>query len=264
MTSGRAGERNLLFPRGAEITRDTPPGHFNAIFLNEVRPLDTPDFVEAVKRANEQGGFVFWNHQEWKGPERGAWMDVHTKLYENKWLHGMEVCNGETYYPTAHRWCLEKGLTMLGNSDIHGPDLSEASAPDDHRTLTLVFAKSRSLQGLRDALLAGRTAVWYQDQIIGRNEWLQKLFDGCVRIAPPHLKTNNAVWVQVRNECDLDVRLERTGSVGPKEITLPARSVTLLKIPSKQPDVPMKLAYTATNFVIEPERGLPVTLRIGG
>ena len=54
-------ERGLLFPKGAEITRDTPPGHFNAIFPSDVRPLDTPDFVGAIKRANEQGtpGFTF-------------------------------------------------------------------------------------------------------------------------------------------------------------------------------------------------------------
>jgi hypothetical protein len=263
LAAARAKERNLLFPRATEITRDTPPGHFNAIFLNDVAPLDTPDFVEAVKQANAQGAFVFWNHQEWKGPERGAWTDVHTQLYENKWFQGMEVCNGETYYPTAHRWCLEKGLTMLGNSDIHDPDLNETSAPDKHRTLTLVFAKQRSIEGLKEAIFAGRTAVWYQGQLIGRQEWLKPLFDRCVVVEPPHLKAKNAVWIQVRNVCDLDIQLSRTGNVGPDEISLPARTVTLLKIQTQQPDALLELSYTATNFVIEPEQGMPVTLRIG-
>jgi hypothetical protein len=261
---GRARERNLLFPKGAEITRDTPPGHFNAIFLSEASVLDTPDFVEAIKRANEQKAFVFWNHQEWKGPERGAWMDVHTLLYENRWFQGMEVCNGGTYYPTAHRWCLEKGLTMLGNSDVHDPDGKEESTPDDHRTLTLVFAKQRSIEGLKEALLAGQTAVWFQNQLIGRQEWLLPLFENSVLVEPPHLKTKNALWVQVRNRCDVDIRLLRTGNVGPAEITLPARTVTLLKVPTPKPDAPLELPYTAANLLIAPDQGMPITLQIGG
>jgi hypothetical protein len=44
-----AKDKPLLLIRGAEITRDTPPGHFNAIFLNDVNPLDTPDLVEAIR-----------------------------------------------------------------------------------------------------------------------------------------------------------------------------------------------------------------------
>jgi hypothetical protein len=77
---GGAKERDLLLPRATEITRETPPGHFNAIFLDDVNPLDTPDFVEAVKQANQQGAFVFWNHQGWKGEEKGRWLEVHTTL----------------------------------------------------------------------------------------------------------------------------------------------------------------------------------------
>ena len=78
LAAGPAKAHNLLLAKAAEITRDTPPGHFNAIFLKDVNPLDTPDFLEAIKRANEQGAFVFWNHQGWQGEEKGRWLDVHT------------------------------------------------------------------------------------------------------------------------------------------------------------------------------------------
>lgn len=37
---------------------------------------------------------------------------------------------------------------MLGNSDIHHPDLNEVTTPKNHRTLPLVFAKERALDGL--------------------------------------------------------------------------------------------------------------------
>jgi hypothetical protein len=264
LVAGPARQMNLLLPRGAEITRDTPPGHFNAIFLSDVNPLETEDLVEVFKRANQQGAFLFWNHQGWKGPEAGRWLEIHTTLYENKLLHGMEVCNGDEYYPDAHRWCLEKNLTMLGNSDIHDPDLRKQSAPDDHRTMTLVFAKERRLASVKEALVERRTAVWFQDQLIGRQELLEPLFAQCIRVAKPHLRSKDAVWVVIRNLCDLEIKLQRTGKLGPPQVTLPARSTILAKIGLRTPQEPAELSYTAVNFLIAPGKGLPVTLKIEG
>ncbi len=264
LAAGPAKVANLLLARGAEITRDTPPGHFNAIFLSDVDPLDTEDFVEAIKRANEQGAFVFWNHQGWKGPEKGRWLEVHTTLYENGWMHGMEVCNGDTYYPDAHKWCLERNLTMMGSSDVHRPDLREKSLPDDHRPMTLVFAKERTLDALKEALKEGRTAVWFEDRVIGRRQWLEPLFDGCVQVSRPHLRSKDAVWVEVNNASSADIRLQRTGPVGPGELTLPARSTRVVKIGTRTPADPLELRYTAANFLVGLEEGLPVVLQVAG
>ena len=48
---------------GQEITRKMPPGHINAIFLEDANPLlDLEDSVKGIIEANEQGAFVFWNH----------------------------------------------------------------------------------------------------------------------------------------------------------------------------------------------------------
>jgi hypothetical protein len=262
LAAGPARQRNLLLPRAAEITRDTPPGHFNAIFLDDVNPVDTEEFLDAIRQANQQGAFVFWNHQGWKGAEAGRWLDVHTQMYDNGWLHGMEVCNGDGYHPDAHKWCLEKGLTMLGTSDIHGPDLNEKTTPEEHRTLTLAFVKERTLEGLKEALVEGRTVVWFQDQLIGKREWLEALLAESVCVARPHLRTGNAVLVEIRNACDVEINLQRTGDLGPPNLTLPARAVTLVKIGTPNPTEPLELSYTATNLLIGPEEGLPVTLRV--
>ena len=261
LAAGKAREAGLLFPRGTEITRSTPPGHFNAIFLNDVTPLVTDDFVEAVKQANQQGGFVFWNHQAWQGEEKGQWLEVHSTLFDNGLLHGMEVCNGDSYYPTAHRWCLEKNLTMMGNSDIHAPDLNQQSTAKEHRTMTLVFAKERTPDALKEALVEGRTAVWFKDQIIGKREFLEPLFQQSVKVAPPHQRGGKAVWTKIRNVCDLDITLERVGSPGPLHLVLPARATSLVKTSVEDPSKPVKLSYVATNFLIGPEEGLPVVLR---
>jgi 3',5'-nucleoside bisphosphate phosphatase len=259
-----AKSSGVLLTRGAEITRETPPGHFNAIFLSDARPLETGELLEAVKRASDQGAFVFWNHQGWQGPEKGRWLDVHTKMFENKWLRGMEVCNGDEYYPQAHQWCLEKNLTMLGNSDIHDPDLRPRSAPDDHRTMNLVFAKEKTLPAIKEALLAGRTAVWYKNELIGRREWLEPLFKECLRVAPPHRRSDKAVWVRMQNLCDVELRLERSGDVGPSRLELPARGTIETEIHVAARSKSLELKYAAKNFLIAPRTGLPVTLRIPG
>ncbi|MBN2022521.1 MAG: hypothetical protein JW809_06975 [Pirellulales bacterium] len=255
---------NLLLIRGAEITRPTPPGHFNAIFLRDVDALVQDDFLAVVEEANRQEAFVFWNHPGYETEGKSPWRDVHTRIFEKKWLHGIEVANGDRYYPAAHRWCLEKNLTMMGNSDIHPPDARTASRPGNHRTATLVFAKERTVPALKEALFAGRTAVWHQDKLIGRREWLAPLFERSVRVRQPHLRRADALWVEIENRSDMNIALARTGKVGPHGLTLPARAVALVKILSNRPEEPITLEYTATNFWIEPEKGLPVTLCIPG
>ena len=258
LSAGSAKTHDLLLFRSTEITRDTPPGHFNAIFLEDIDPLDTEDFVEAVGRAAGQGAFIFWNHQEWKGPEKGRWLDVHTTLFDNGWLHGMEVCNNTSYYPSAHRWCLEKNLTMIGNSDIHAPDLLEQNTSDEHRTMTLVFAAERTPEAVKDALIKGRTAVWFENQIIGRREYLEPLFAGCVEITAA-VRAGRYLWLHIRNNCSADIQLAGADDTA---LTLTAGATTLIRMPAGKPTEPIELNYTATNFLIAPDTGLPVVLKI--
>ena len=97
---------DMLLIRGTELTRDTPPGHFNALFLENIDKLETPEFLDAIKAAHDQGAFVFWNHQAWKGEESGSWLDVHTTMFDNKcfkaWKSAME--NPTTRRPTNGAW----------------------------------------------------------------------------------------------------------------------------------------------------------------
>lgn len=262
MVSGIAVKYDLLFSKGTEITRATPPGHYNAIFLKDVQPLDTPKFLDSIKAANEQDAFVFWNHHDWKGEEKGNWAEVQETMLEKKWLHGIEVANGKKYYPRAHKWCLEKGLTMIGNSDIHHPDLRLKSTADDHRSLTLVFAKERTITSIKEALKEGRTAVWHKDMLIGREAQLAPLFAECVKFGPIHHRTKKNAYLKVRNISPMDLQLTKTGSIGPRELTLPAGSATLLKlnVPKSKKDI--QLDYMVKNLLIAPEKGLPISVKI--
>ncbi len=78
-----AKDRGILLIRAAEITRDTPPGHFNALFLKDINPLNTKELLDCMAEADKQGAFIWWNHPDWK-PEHKGWFDIHTTLYEKE------------------------------------------------------------------------------------------------------------------------------------------------------------------------------------
>ncbi len=273
LAAGPAREFGIMLIRGAEITRDTPPGHFNAVFLQKVSDLgflkdvakeDVEGLLKAFQVAVEQGAFIFWNHPGWKGPELGKWGPVQEELFKRGWLHGVEICNGATYYREAHEYALERNLTLIGTSDIHGPDLTKQTTPAEHRTLTLAFPKERTPESLREALMTGQTIVWYQDMLIGRQPMLEAYFEQCLKVRPPHLRTQNRVLFVLENNSAIDIRLERAGNIGPASITVPAGGIVLVNIGTNQPKAPMELKYVVSNWWIAPDVGLPVVIHVPG
>ena len=149
---------------------------------------------------------------------------------------------------------------MMANSDIHAPSLITKTTPDNHRTLTLVFAKEKTLEAVREALARGRTTVWYKDRLIGQDDFLDAIFTTSVKVASALRKGKRRARLEIANTCDLNIRLQRTGKTGPEELLLQAgRSITLKTKVSKDADR-VELAYTAENMLVAPEKGLPVKI----
>ncbi len=258
----RAKERNILLIRAAEITRDTPPGHYNAIFLNDIDPLETPGFFDCLAAAGEQDAFIFWNHHSWKGEDLGKWCETQTKMLSKSVLHGMEVANGGSYYPSAHKWCMEMKLTMLGNSDIHSPSINYTYTAQEHRTLTLVFASHRCPTCVRDALEKRRTAVWHKNMIVGREAVLKPLLAACVEVASPVWVKKDTLGFDVTNRALIDLEIERTGSYGPRKVTIPARSRYYMTTKINTQSDSTQMAFRVNNFLVAPGQGLTETLEI--
>lgn len=182
---------NIIVIKGNEITK-TPPGHFNAIFLSDSEKLDHEDFMNNFIAAKEQNAFITWNHP------RKEWLPIHTLLFEQGMMQGIEIVNEVTYYPHAHQWALEKNLTMLGNSDIHRKMRLKKGK---HRPLTLVFAKDSSPESIHEALLDRRTAVYFNDQILGYEKYLKEIFEKSLSIQVN--KIENTVEITFNNDTDL-------------------------------------------------------------
>ena len=263
-----AKARGILLVKGSEITRSMPPGHHNAIFLTNSDALDTPDYMDAFKAAKSQGAFIFWNHPGWlsQQPDTTLWWPEHTKLLEQGMMQGIEVVNG-SYFREAHQWCLDKKLTMIGNTDAHAP--LPVYAAGQHRTMTLVFANNATLEGIKEALIARRTAVYHEEYVIGEEKFLKELFENALDWSMT--KADNVVTVTVKNTSDLSFRLKlanhdrrlvyfRNSDIAPYVIG-PNRTQTFT-VRLLDGVTGGDVNFIVQNFLILPDTGMPYTLKI--
>ena len=181
-----AEKSELMVIAGTEITKSMPPGHSNAIFVKDVNKIMHDNYMDAHLAARKQGAFIFWNHPHWIGQRK----DGSVKLYEEvkdlidkNLLHGIEVTNERTYSDQAIQVALDHNLTMLGTSDVHGFVDWDYNIPHGgHRPVTLVFSKRKNLKDLKRSLFQGRTAVWYNNLLIGKSEWIKPLLESSIKI----------------------------------------------------------------------------------
>ena len=188
-----AEKNNLILVHGTEITKKVmPPGHFNALFVEDVNAMAAvvDDWRKMLAVATDQGGFVHWNHPGWVAPtsgglERGAPMRFFDEIEEVRakgHLHGVEVFNGTSFYPIALDWCNERDLAPVANTDIHQSDWNTYGHQNPLRPMTLLFAKDRSYESVREAFFAKRVVGWAANMILGRQPWVEKLFRSSVEI----------------------------------------------------------------------------------
>jgi len=266
----------VIVIRGAEITRSMPPGHFNAVFLKDAEALATPEWRDSIDAAIKQGAFIFWNHPGWTGQQPdgvGRWYAEHDELLAKGAMHGIEVVNGTSYYPEAHKWCLEKKLTMLCNSDEHTPiSFNYGQSPDDHRPITLVFAAKRTASSIKDALVNRRTAVYSKNLLVGEEQFLNPIFERSIRVIQPPspIKGTGRVYAQIRNSSDITYQLRLRGEVddvtAPGSIELIAGRTVLMELRGRATAEAGKktvsLPYRVENLLVAPDRGLDVTIKV--
>ena len=260
-----ARARGIMLIRGSEITRAMPPGHSNAIFLTNSDELDKPNYMDAFRAAKAQNAFFFWNHPCWDAqqPDTTLWFEEHTKLLQEGMMHGIEVVNGSQYCPEAHRWCIEKNLTLIGVSDVHQP--MQRFAPGEHRSMTLVFARSRTPEAIHEALKERRTVVYFNQNIIGEEKYLKELFENALEITTE--KTDNAVRITFKNNSDLPFRLKKTGDHDPRlvyfrEFNIAPNGIHTITVRLEGGITGGDVKFSVENFWIEPNKGMKYTIKI--
>jgi len=279
----KGDRQDIIVIKGTEITRQMPPGHLNAIFIQDASSIETSlinlkhtsktpssfmdsidhqlkDYNNALKVAHEQGGFIFWNHPGWASQAQDGIKiyDVHKELIEKGWINGIEVANSGEWYPEAFQWCLDNNLAMLSNSDIHQTEEIFESSPNvDNRPVTLVFTKSRSVDGIREALDAARTVVWFNNMVIGRKEFVEPLFYNSIEISGAFFTDEKGrSFFNLKNNSDFVFRMKDLDS-NEKLILLPQSTLII-----RFDEVRYSRRMVVNNFLIEPDKSLEITLEV--
>ena len=158
----------------------------------------------------------------------------------------------------------ERQLTILANSDAHDP--IPPPADGFRRPITLLFARTADLDGVRDALTARRTAAWLGDEVWGAEEYLRGIWNGAIVVEASTPERNPIL--RVRNTSAIPMRLavrrapEWLAFAGP--LTLDAERVTVLR-PSFDAAAPagehrVEIELEVSNLHVGPGRNLTVTI----
>ena len=267
--------KDLIVVLGAEITRKMPPGHANAIFISDANKLLADSAMAAFREARNQGAFIFWNHPNWiaQRPDGIATLtDMHRMLIKEGLLNGIEIVNDVTYSEEALQIALDHHLTIMGTSDIHGLVDWRYKIPEGgHRPVTLVFAKEKSEAALKDALLAGRTVVWFDNILAGRSEYLTPLIEQSLTVKNAKtLQTSRGPSivqaVTIENNSDADYILENLSGYSLHSasdvLTIPAHDTTLVEVKTVEQVTAFDLRFRVLNAVTAPGQHPEVVLKV--
>ena len=275
-----AKDKGLLIIKGVEISPRVPPYHNNALFLNDANilpahymkdwkkkfvmkeDLTREQLIAPFLEAKKQGAFVFYNHPGyswWDKKDTAIFTSFHQELLDREILGGIEVANSGVYNIIAHRLAMKYDLTMFCNSDAHYGIYPRYEKT--HRPMTLVFAREKSAEGVKEALLARRTALYFDDYLVAREKEAEAFFKAAVQVTTER-KTRNGellLLVKLYNDSDIpfnvqagaDYDIERF-PFGQATLTPQDTTTFILKAVWEYPEE-TTLRMKVTNILVGPE-----------
>lgn len=180
LAQDQARKLNILLIPGTEISRPYKTvGHLNALFTTDNNAIPAEDPLQALRNAKAHGALVQFNHPG-TGRTSLDLTEFEINAYKEGLIDGIEIFNNNGFYPKAIDRALEKGLYMSGNSDVHTTTDIAYSDATLSRNITLILAKEKTMEAVKDALVNRRTIAYGFDQIAGEESLIKDLFNACV------------------------------------------------------------------------------------
>ncbi len=264
-----AGQSGLIVIPGSEITRDLPHGHANSVFISDANPMLVDDANDAYAEAYRQGGFTFMNHPNWGSQRKDGVArlePMNIELIEKGHISGIEVVNDLTYSDEALEIALEYDLTIIGTSDIHGLVDWQYKVPEGgHRPITVVLAKEKTIEGIREALFAGRTAAYYLDKLIGKEENVLPLIEASLTLNVMGYGGDTSILnTSISNSSDTPYTLSNTSAYRFHDqadlIVVPAHRTLALKVKTGERLTDLALSFDVLNVITAPNEHPSVSL----
>lgn len=213
-----AGSQDVIVIHGAEISRRMPPGHFNTLFISDAEPIAQASDVQTDHQkgmlaglavAKEQNAFCIWNHPHWHLHQpKAIWHKEHDEIYDAGCMQGIEAYNyfgGFSW--EAFQWAIDKGLTLICGTDMHVPMFKSLNfQAGELRPVTLIFAEEASVEGVKEALLARRTAIFADGCVYGSEELLHELVSACLKVTSIE-RSKTFVKVTIENRSSIPFRM---------------------------------------------------------
>ena len=251
-----------------------PPGHFNAVFIQDANKFfdknkEPLNFMKGIEEANNQGAFVFWNHPHWEANRTDgiAKLDpIHEEVIKKKLLHGIEVVNFDTFSEEAMQIAIDNELTMMGTSDVHVLIDWDFNIKKEsyHRPITFIMSKNQTIKSIRDALFEGDTFIWYKDLIIGKSNNLKQVIQNNLEVISKGYGFKNReveiLQVELINKSVAPINLNYVGEytfhTEYKYIYLEPRSSKTIYVKTKKIKEKVDLEFEVLNYVIAPKTNL--------
>ena len=208
-----AKQFNITVIPGIEVTR-TPKtiGHFNALFVKDANNIYDADPEKAIRNARKQGALIMHNHPGWSRTSLDM-TEFEQRVYDKGLIDGVEIMNGIEFYPKAIERAKKYNLFMSSNTDIHRTSYEVYQMNGAHRNMTLIMAKDRSLESIREALEAKRTLAYSFGTVAGDEKLLQDLFNASVNVVYSAVEKPGRIYLQFENKSSIDFLL-RIGNGG--------------------------------------------------
>ena len=191
--------------------------------------------------------------------------EMHLELISEGLIQGIEIYNESTYSVEALQIALDHNLTILGNSDIHGLIDWQFDVPEGgHRPTTLIFATERSPEAIKEALFQRRTAVWFDNTLVGAAEFLTPLVQESLEVE----RVSKALVerVIIYNHSDASYILENLSEYKLHNqadvFTVPAHSKIRIKVKTVDKLDSYNLRFEVLNAITAPGEHLEINLEI--
>ena len=205
-----ADEYGMTVIPGAEITREPVAiGHFNALFIKDANKIYDADPAVAIENARQQGALIQHNHPGWRRTSVKM-TEFETQVYEKGYINGIEVMNGSQFYPSVLQRAQERRLYVAANTDMHLT--TQLYYQGEQRNMTLIFAKDKSLQSLKEALKERRTLAYSFGTVAGDEQLVKDFFLACIHAEVIKTDANGKHKVMLTNNSSVDFHLNFNGN----------------------------------------------------
>ena len=196
---------------GIEVTRKPDEYcHFNALFTKDNNAIYDPNPMQSLRNAKAQGALVLHNHPGWKRKDMSM-TKFEKAAYKEGVIDGIEIMNGSEFYPKALTRAWKYNFFVSSNTDIHQPSSDNYLRHGKRRNMTLIFAKDKSLESLREAIDARRTLAYSYGTLAGEESLLRKFFEASIEVRQIAVDKKGRRQIIVTNNSSMEWWLAREG-----------------------------------------------------